>query len=206
MSYLPDLRSLAALAALAVVCVPAHAQTVAQEENDATIQQATGVMLTVSDPLTRTQAVEEIYGRLWEDDRQALDVATTNVSGNAVLVRQTGAGNDVTSDQFGVGNLAVTVQEGALNASVIEQTGNDNIYGAWVTGDGNDINVSQRGDGNVYLLDFQGDDLSHTVLQEGDNLQLIQLGESEIPFSVEQRGSGASMTISHNGAMVSDLP
>jgi len=156
--------------------------------------------LTVSlTPLTREQAIDEVYVRLWDEDQAALDLALGRTDGNVALVRQMGSGNTVTADQAGARNLAVLVQDGTGNTADVSQIGDDNLFGATVTGDLNALDVTQRGDRNVYLLDFTGDRLDHTVVQDGDDLQLVQTGVAEAPFSVEQRGDGAALVIEHNG-------
>ncbi|HEX9951367.1 MAG TPA: hypothetical protein VGB53_06325 [Rubricoccaceae bacterium] len=186
-------------AVLLLLAAPAlRAQTAPSTADEVFVQQASASPAASLVPSTRAEAVAEIYSRLWQSDRAFLDLAFRRSDGNAVLTDQTGSENDLNVDQSGARNLAVLVQEGMQNTASVQQSGDDNVFGAWVTGDLNQIDVTQRGAGNIYLLDFEGDRLNHTVVQDGDGLQLIQTGEAEVPFSVEQRGSDASVTITHN--------
>ena len=185
-------RTLALIATL--TAAPALAQS--PTDTEVVVVQA-GLTVSLS-PLTREQAIDEIFGRLWDADRQALDVALGRTDGNLALVRQTGSGNDAAADQQGARNLAVVIQNGAENAADVQQFGDDNLLGAYVTGSLNAVDVVQRGDRNVYLLDFEGSRLDHSVVQNGSDLQLVQTGRAEAPFSVEQRGDGAALVIRHN--------
>jgi hypothetical protein len=113
------------------------------------------------------------------------------------LVWQDGEDNHATLLQSGALNVAVVMQLGDLNETWVEQDGSGNVVGARLQGDRNRLSVSQRGDDNTYLLDFTGSSLDHTVVQHGTGMRAVQVGAGSRPFGIEQRGSGAEVTIEH---------
>ena len=100
----------------------------------------------------------------------------------------------------GTDNLAVAVQDGSDNATTIQQYGSDNIAGIRLDGSGNAMELLQVGDGNEYLLDHTGSGLDLTgskrIEQFGNNNLLRQRGAGT-PISVQMRGEGIRMEITH---------
>lgn len=118
-------------------------------------------------------------------------------SGTA-LVSQTGELNSAIISQQGQGNIAALQQIGSANTTVFEQIGNHNSIIALLEGNQNYLSVLQRGNQNRYEFEFKGDHLDHSIEQHGDGLSATQTGIARRPFSIEQRGHGASISIEHN--------
>ena len=99
------------------------------------------------------------------------------------------------------------VQEGGSNFTSTRQIGSGNVIGVRLRGVGNTLGtpnnpgVLQEGADNLYLLDYAGNGQPiDPTIQQGNGNQVVQIGEIDAPFGVEQRGDGMRMIIRHNGA------
>lgn len=117
---------------------------------------------------------------------------------SVALVSQSGDGNTAFVNQQGQGNKALMQQIGSGNTTLFEQIGNYNSLAARLEGNYNFLSISQRGDDNRYEFDFTGDYLEHSIEQHGTGLSASQTGMARRPFSIEQRGRGAAISIEHN--------
>ncbi|MEP0547081.1 MAG: curlin repeat-containing protein [Rhodothermales bacterium] len=206
------------LIALALSVAPtlaAHAQDSEQDVTTLIVQEAV-TQGTTANPLATDEAFDAIadFGLLSEEG-QALAGFSLGAQGNLALVRQAafddllGAGNDndASIGQDGDGNLAVLLQQGDDNFTSTLQIGSGNVIGVRLRGVGNQLGtqatpgVLQAGADNLYLLDYTGDGQTIApTAQIGDGNQVVQIGEIDVPFGVEQRGDGMRMIIRHNGA------
>jgi minor curlin subunit len=136
-----------------------------------------------------------------------LDGFSLSDQGNFAIVRQEGLNNLADVSQQGQANVAIIVQEGTNITTKASQIGQGNVFGVRLVGnnlvmqnaDGTDT-VLQEGFENVYLLDFEGNDqLIPVSTQVGVDNQVVQVGQINTPFGVEQYGNGMRMVIIHNG-------
>jgi hypothetical protein len=203
------------LLALAVSVVPtlaAHAQESEQDVTTLIVQEAI-TQGTNANSLGADEVFDaiEAFG-LSDEEGSALEGFSLSAQGNLALVRQAAfddllGGNDASVGQDGDGNLAVLLQQGNNNFTSTLQVGSGNVIGVRLRGLGNslgtpaDPGVLQAGADNVYLLDYEGSNqIIAPTIQEGNGNQVVQIGEIDVPFGVEQRGDGMRMIIRHNGA------
>jgi hypothetical protein len=154
----------------------------------------------LSSPLAAQDApgVLENIGVLVNDaDRPAFDAFTPGGPGQFGLVGQEGERHLAALRQSGAGNLAVLYQLGAGQTATLEQLGAGNLLGLRLVGDDATVAVQQLGVGNHYLFDVAGSGFAHTVLQVGNGLRAVQTGATDVPFDIEQRGAGMSLSIQH---------
>ena len=129
--------------------------------------------------------------------------APQHLNRQEVVVRQDGSGNIATVDQRNASNVAAILQRGNFNETRVRQRGRANAVGIVIDGNNNSLDVLQKGSRNRYLLGFRGDNLgrpgTRTVSQKGSNNLLVELGQTRMPFSVQQKGNGMRMMIRHSG-------
>ena len=124
------------------------------------------------------------------------DIPADNAFENAEGVPFRGEGGRLSGED----NLAVAVQNGSDNATTIQQYGRENTAGIRLNGSENEVGLLQIGQGNEYLLDHTGSGLDLTgskrIEQFGNNNLLRQRGAGT-PISVQMRGEGIRMEITH---------
>ena len=198
--HAPILALALALAALALIAGPAHAQS-AQERGVFVAQIGDGNRAEV------TQQNADSLARVVQNgnDNQT-DITQDGGAVHKAQIGQDGDGNRVNAAQDGDGASELTlVQDGDGNSaeilqretSLAERTGAEILQ----RGNGNSIALIQNGSDNSAILDQQGDGNAMTAVQldNGNRLAWSQIGDGLTDLRIEQQG-GANMEITQSTA------
>lgn len=119
-------------------------------------------------------------------------------AGHTASIDQQGDGNYALMYQFGANNQAHLLQNGAGNQTYLLQSGVGNIFDVDIHGNDNLVGVAQIGYDNLFNPNITASNRHIIKVQVGIGNRMVELGQPEIPMSVEQRGDGMEIIIQHH--------